>query len=57
LLVPIWELGCQVQSGTQTPPSQIGNKALDLDGKDRGEIATHWGPLVAGNDFEDVKVM
>lgn len=35
--------------------SQIGNKALDLDGKDRGEIATHWGPLVAGNDFEDVK--
>ena len=46
-----------MQSGTQTPPSQIGNKALDLDGKDRGEIATHWGPLVAGNDFEDVKVM
>lgn len=24
----------EVQSGTQTPPSQIGNKALDLDGKD-----------------------
>lgn len=64
LLVLVWEkrhlpsmtLGCQVHSGTQTPPSQIG-KALDPDGKDRGEIATHQGPLVAGNDLEDVRVM